>query len=159
MVRYLRYAKLAAVTAASLLILQACSGKTEVDPVAERQGEGKIHGTELRDIMRELKQVLYEKVESSELEREDARRRHALRLADTIDTLACKIGDYPKGETAVKLGSEDAIAYASYTQALRQQGEAIRQIATAYCMEELKGAMNTMVGICNRCHDRFRDKK
>ena len=142
----------------AVMAISGCSVQQDIDVVTERKGAGQVHAVELRQIMRELNNVVYEDEQRSALDRDDARRRHALRMADTIDKFVVDIYEAPKKNPNVKLDTLEEKEFYSYAQALKREGQAIREVARSYQLEKLRGAMNDMVAVCNRCHARFRDE-
>lgn len=140
-------------------IMTGCAPQQTIDPLVEQQKPGPLYAHELRQIMNELNNVVYEQDERSELERDEARRRHAFRIADTIKKFSHAIASAPSRHAGLKLTDVEEKEFFSYGQELRRQGNEIQAIAENYEMEKLQGALNNMVGICNRCHVRFRDAR
>ncbi|MDX1295714.1 MAG: hypothetical protein R3302_05585 [Sulfurimonadaceae bacterium] len=130
-------------------IMTGCAPQQTIDPLVEQQKPGPLYAHELRQIMNELNNVVYEQDERSELER----------VADTIKKFSHAIASAPSRHAGLKLTDVEEKEFFSYGQELRRQGNEIQAIAENYEMEKLQGALNNMVGICNRCHVRFRDAR
>ena len=144
------------VASLAALLLYGCSA-----PTGPERAPGTIikshmvQNGELRAMMRELDTVLNDDPKS-ELERDDARRRYALRAADTIGAIAVKIKRLPETHPLFDEKGEEE-QFLRYTEALGAEGERLRMLALAYEVEHIAPQMARVERVCNACHTHFRD--
>lgn len=114
-----------------------------------------IQNEELRMMMREL-QTVVDDDPKSELERDDARRRYALRVAGTIENIAQKIKRLPETRPLLENEAEKQ-RFLGYADALDREGRRLRSLALAYETEKIEPQMARVNRVCNACHSDFRD--
>lgn len=144
-------------TSLAALLICGCSAPARPDHAASGPiiKSHLVQNGELRAMMRELDTLLNDEPKS-ELERDDARRRYALRAADTIGTIAEKIRRLPETHPLFDEKGEEA-QFLGYTDALGTEGERLRILALAYEVERIESQMARVERVCNACHTHFRD--
>ena len=134
------------------LLFSGCSTKQ-----AQLNGVEKhtINSSELRLLMNELDMVVYDKYKS-ELERDDTRRRYALRLAENIKNLSQQINTLSKDKLGKEINRDDSIVFNNYITELKIKGENIHELALNYELENIDKNIKDIERTCNACHKKFR---
>ena len=140
---------------AFLLLLNACSTQENLVVKDEKH---KNASEDLNVLRKEITMVSFDRIRS-ELERDDIRRRHAMRLSKNLIALTDKIKDIPKSKIKNLNTKEDQKLYNDYSNTLRQNAESIYNVANEYALERLPEELSKMKHTCTTCHKRFREKK
>lgn len=114
-----------------------------------------IQSQKLRNLMRELDLVVYER-QKSELERDKMRKRYVLTLADTLKKLSAEVENMPKGDLGSDLTSDDFDEYKRYAKRLNHDANELYALAQNYEFELLTRKMEDIKISCNSCHKQFR---
>jgi hypothetical protein len=144
-----------AISIASLLLLTACSTQQSLTTKDEKH---KTASEDLNILRKEITMVSFDRIRS-ELERDDIRRRHAMRLSKNLIALTDKIKDIPKEKIKNLNTKEDEELYNEYSHNLRKNAESIYKVANEYALERLPEELSKMKNTCTKCHERFRGKK
>ncbi len=133
-------------------MLSGCSVKEQsVKPAIKHM----IQSQKLRNLMRELDLVVYER-QKSELERDKMRKRYVLTLADTLKKLSAEVENMPKGDLGSDLTSDDFDEYKRYAKRLNHDANELYLLAKKYEFELLNRKMEDIKISCNSCHKQFR---
>lgn len=137
-----------------VLISNGCVSKN-VAPFNEAK-EHMIESKKLRSLMLELDMVVYDRLKS-ELDRDNIRRRYAMRLADVIIGLAHKIENISPKALGEDVADEELELFKKFSKQLYLHGKEIHEVAKLYELEKLSKKLNSMQATCNACHAHFRD--
>jgi hypothetical protein len=111
--------------------------------------------TQMKRAMHEMYTILYNRY-SSELERDDERRRYAMKLSQRVLLISEEIRNYPIQSGRSEFSDpEKRAAFMSLADRLRGHGEAIEKSASNYHFRILGEEIKSMVQTCNRCHVQF----
>ncbi len=133
-------------------MLSGCSVKEQSAKPAIKH---MIQSQKLRNLMRELDLVVYER-QKSELERDKMRKRYVLTLADTLKKLSAEVENMPKGDLGSDLTSDDFDEYKRYAKRLNHDANELYALAQNYEFELLNRKMEDIKISCNSCHKQFR---
>lgn len=118
----------------------------------------KIESENLKRIMHSLYYNVYVQ-ERNALEIDERRRRYALRLADGVEKMSEEIIALAEKKQGLGLDSSERVVFERNAHRLGDQAKKIRGLADEYRMDELNGAIDNLIEICNGCHKRFRPYK
>ena len=128
------------------------------DPSAERgigtenHAQATLH---MKRAMHEMYNVLYDR-HISELERDDERRRYAVKLSQRVLLISEEVRNYPKESGRSELADpEKKGAFMGLADRLKGHGEAIGERASNYDFRMLGDEIKKMVQTCNQCHAQF----
>lgn len=137
----------------SMFILNGCIPQ-EPSPLADVRVH-MIESQKLSLLVREIDLVVYERLKS-ELERDNMRRRYALRLAEVLKDLSYRIENVSDNELVTIVNKKDIKVYREYASKLYINSEEIHSVAQNYEFEKLPSKLDEMEANCNACHSHFR---
>lgn len=132
------------------LLLSGCAVKQDI---SDTKAEHIIKSNELRVLMRDMNMVVNDEYKS-ELERDNTRRRYAIRLAQNIKDTSYIMQGIIKDK--LDADESDMKLLTQYAKDLNKKAEVIDQIAQNYEMERLDSALDNVKRTCNACHSKFR---
>ena len=135
-----------------LLLLSACSIKDDINIKKH-----KVVSEDLTYLRNELTMVVFDRLKS-ELERDDIRRRHAIKIAKELKSLSEMIKEIPKDRLKRVKTANDKKRYGEYREQLYRDADAIYKVAEAYELEKLPTKLESMKRTCKGCHKDFRMK-
>lgn len=91
----------------------------------------------------------------SELEKDDARLRKALRLSDDLKSAVLKLNEMEKGALREKMSREDLLVYRRNADMLYKSATELEEIAKNYEAEKLDPAIARLKQSCLSCHAHF----
>lgn len=91
----------------------------------------------------------------SELEKDDARLRKALRLSEDLKSAVLKLNEMEKGSLRDEMNREDLLVYRRDTETLYKSANEIEEIAKNYEAEKLDPAIARLKQSCLSCHVHF----
>ena len=138
-----------------LFLLGGCVSKESSLTSAK---EHMIESDKLKELMREMDMVVYDRLKS-ELQRDNIRRRYALTLVDEIKKLAFHVEEVDHYELSIDTANGDMKLFKSYAKELYKNAQEIRDIAQNYELEKLPTSLKNIEKTCNSCHIHFRDGK
>lgn len=128
----------------------ACSSSNTLSAKKAHQFESK----ELRLLMGTLN-ISVANNYKSELEKDDARLRKALRLSDDLKNAVLKLQEMQKGPLRREMSKEDLLVYALNVKNLSRSADEIERIAKNYEVEKLDIAIVRLKNSCLSCHAHF----
>lgn len=137
-----------------LLIFNGCASNN-VSAFDEAK-EHMIESEKLRSLMLELDMVVYDRLKS-ELDKDNIRRRYAMRLADSVKDIAIKIENISPKDLWKKIDQDDVKLFKLFSKQLYSHGIEIDEVAKSYELEKLSNKLDNMQRTCNSCHSHFRD--
>lgn len=110
---------------------------------------------QMKRAMHEMYNVLYER-HISELERDDERRRYAIKLSERVLLISEEIRKYPTQSGWEEFSHpKKTAAFLSLADRLKNHAEAIGKSASDYQFRMLGEEITNMVQTCNQCHAQF----
>jgi cytochrome c556 len=91
----------------------------------------------------------------SELEKDDARLRKALRLSDDLKRAVLKLNEMEKGSLREKMSREDLLVYRRNTDTLYKSAKELEETSKNYEAEKLDSAIARLKQNCLSCHVHF----
>lgn len=138
---------------AVVFLFSACVHKANPSFYATKQHM--LESEKLKVLIHELNTVVYNRVKS-ELEKDELRRRYALRYATTIKQVAKNVETLSLNQKGEMLSEDDKKLYASFAKRLYKNGEEIQRVVSKYKLEELNTQLIKAEATCNACHSKFR---
>ena len=138
-----------------LLSLTACVSKPQ--PTFSTIKQHMIESDKLNVLIHELNTVVYNRAKS-ELEKDELRRRYALKYAKTIKQIAQNIQNLGYNQKGQKISEDEKKSYASFAKRLYKNGEDIQKVASEYKLEKLTTELIKAERTCNACHSKFRNQ-
>lgn len=114
-----------------------------------------LESQKLHILIHELNTVVYNRVKS-ELEKDELRRRYALRYAKTIKQVAENVENLTYNQKGERVSEDDKKLYKSFAKRLYKNGEAIQKVVSDYKLEDLNSELIKTEATCNACHSKFR---
>lgn len=139
--------------AAILFAFSSCAKKPE--PTFASTKQHMIESDRLDKLMHELNMVVYNRPKS-ELEKDELRRRYALRYAKTLKELAQNVENLHYDQHEKELTQDDKRLYTSFAKRLYKNAQDIQSVASKYELEKLNIEMKRANATCNSCHLEFR---
>lgn len=128
----------------------ACSSSS----VLSAKKAHKFQSKELKKLMATLNISIADNYKS-ELEKDDARLRKALRLSDDLKSAVLKLNEMEKGSLRDEMSREDLLVYRRNTDTLYKSANEIEEIAKNYEAEKLDPAIERLKQSCLSCHAHF----
>ncbi|MBE0499664.1 MAG: cytochrome c [Campylobacterales bacterium] len=136
-----------------LVFLAGFSGCSSSSVLSAKKGH-KFQSKELKKLMTTLNISIADNYKS-ELEKDDARLRKALRLSDDLKSAVLKLNVMEKGSLRDKMSREDLLVYRRNTGTLYKSANEIEEIAKNYEAEKLDPAIERLKQSCLSCHAHF----
>ena len=143
-------------------IFMGCGGSHESrDLPALSSGDGKaslhrVKSTELKAAMRDMNSLVFERF-YSEIDRDNMRVRYSKEIAEMARSMAKDIRTIRQIGGALELKDEERQIFLSLAEELDRQSEDLLKVASSHKTEAIQPALDRLVNICNRCHEKFRD--
>ncbi len=131
-----------------IMFLSGCISKDKHLTNADAHSQ---KSSELSYLMRELYSVIDDE-HKSELERDDVRRRYALRLSDKIKEFSYQARLLSEEKLGKHVNENNLDAFGKNIQALQDKGKEIADISNSYELERLDAKLVELKNICNSCH-------
>lgn len=108
-----------------------------------------IKSEKLREMMRELDMVVYER-QKSEIDRDSLRQRYVLSLAQTLRNLSEELGKLKEHKEP-----SDLDVYKKHAALLQENAQQLDSVAHSYKFELLPQALQEVRNTCGSCHQHF----
>jgi len=136
------------VLAALLLLgLSACS--THQQENKSSSVRHMIKSEQLREMMRELDMVVYER-QKSEIDRDSLRKRYVLTLAQTLRKLSSELSKIKQTKQL-----SDVQVYEKHASLLQENATDLENLAKSYKFELLPQSLQEVRNTCSSCHKHF----
>ncbi|MDQ7041930.1 MAG: hypothetical protein Q9M34_00210 [Sulfurimonas sp.] len=92
----------------------------------------------------------------TQLDYDDARRRYALHISDTLLDIVSRIQNIPEDELAKSIDKSKKKLFYKYLEQLQTDAKDIEQLAQKYELEKLPSKLEDVHMTCNNCHSHLR---
>ncbi len=132
----------------------ACSFQGELSAESSAKKVHRFQSKELKLLMGTLN-ISVANNYKSELEKDDARLRKALRLSDDLKITVLKLNEMAEGSLRDEMSQEDRLVYTRNVKNLSKSADEIERIANNYEVEKLDFAIEKLKRSCLSCHSNF----
>jgi cytochrome c556 len=137
-----------------LFVLLASFSACSSSGALSAKKEHKFQSKELKKLMSTLN-ISVANNYKSELEKDDARLRKALRLSEDLKSAVMKLNEMEKGSLREKMSREDLLVYRRNTDTLYKSAKELEETSKNYEAEKLDSAIARLKQNCLSCHVHF----